>query len=71
MAWKSPEQGAATSVWAATSPLLDGRGGEYCEDCNVSPVVDNDSQADIGVVRRAMDSDRANQLWTLSNDLVG
>ena len=71
MAWKTPEQGAATSVWAATSPLLDDRGGEYCEDCNVSPIVDNDSQADIGVVRRAMDSDRANQLWTLSNELVG
>ena len=32
--WKTPEQGAATSVLVATSPLLDGVGGRYFEDCN-------------------------------------
>src|SRR5258707_4821937 len=32
--WKTPEQGAATSVLVATSPLLDGIGGRYFEDCN-------------------------------------
>ena len=30
--FKSPEQGASTTVWAATSPLLDGKPGVYCED---------------------------------------
>ena len=33
VAFKSPEQGAATIAWAATSPLLDGMGGVYCRDC--------------------------------------
>ena len=34
--FKSPEAGAATAVWAATSPLLDGLGGLYLEDCDVA-----------------------------------
>lgn len=70
MAWKSPEQGAATSVWAATSSLLDGRGGEYCEDCNVSPVVPDDELEDGGVAARAVDPTRAAALWALSEKLV-
>ncbi len=32
--WKTTEQGAATSVLVATSPLLEGVGGRYFEDCN-------------------------------------
>jgi hypothetical protein len=32
--WKTPEQGASTSVLLATSPPLDGIGGRYFEDCN-------------------------------------
>src|SRR5690606_24104443 len=31
--FKTPEQGAATSVWCATSLQLQGKGGVYCEDC--------------------------------------
>ena len=71
MAWKSPEQGAATSVWAATSSLLDGRGGEYCEDCNVSAVVADGELNEGGVVARAVDPARAATLWALSEKLVG
>lgn len=71
MAWKTPEQGAATSVWAATSALLDGRGGEYCEDCNVSAVVPDDELDDGGVAARAVDPARAATLWALSEKLVG
>jgi NAD(P)-dependent dehydrogenase (short-subunit alcohol dehydrogenase family) len=71
MAWKSPEQGAATSVWAATSPLLDGRGGEYCEDCNVSAVVTDGELNEGGVAARAVDPARAATLWALSEKLVG
>ncbi len=36
--FKTPAQGAATSLWAATSPLLDGRGGLYLEDCDIARV---------------------------------
>ena len=32
----TPEQGAATSVWTATSPQLNGVGGVYCEDCDIA-----------------------------------
>ena len=71
MAWKSAEQGAATSVWAATSPLLDGRGGEYCEDCNVSAVVTDGELNEGGVAARAVDPARASTLWALSEELVG
>ncbi len=34
--FKTTEQGAATSVWCATSPRLNGMGGLYCEDCDVA-----------------------------------
>jgi len=34
--FKTPQEGAATTVWAATSPLLEDRGGVYCEDCNIA-----------------------------------
>ncbi|MFE9401503.1 SDR family NAD(P)-dependent oxidoreductase [Streptomyces sp. NPDC006530] len=34
--FKTPEQGAATQVWAATSPRLAGLGGVYCEDCDIA-----------------------------------
>lgn len=71
MAWKSPEQGAATSVWVATSSLLDGRGGEYCEDCNVSAVVADGELNEGGVAARAVDPERASALWALSEKLVG
>ena len=39
--FKTPEQGAATTVWAATSPQLAGIGGVYCEDCDVAEPTDD------------------------------
>ena len=36
---KTPEQGAATQVYAATSPIVSGVSGAYFEDCN--PVIVN------------------------------
>src|SRR5262249_60497958 len=38
MKFKNVESGAATSVFAATAPELDGRGGVYLEDCHVAAV---------------------------------
>lgn len=71
--WKSVEQGAATQVWAATSDFLTGRGGLYCEDCDVSPIVDDDEVPvnGVGVARRAVDPERADRLWDLSVRLTG
>ena len=62
---KTPVQGAATSVWAATSPLLNGRGGVYLEDCNIAPVLDG-SPGRKGVAPYAIDPDLAESLWALS-----
>ncbi len=71
--FKSPEQGASTSLWAATSPQLDGMGGVYCEDCDVSTPTDPDSPFAryIGVDPHAVDRDEAARLWDLSADLTG
>ena len=69
---KTPEQGAATSVLLATSPLLDGIGGRYFEDCNEAEVVEPGSEesAAAGVATYALDHDNADRLWELSRDLI-
>ena len=71
--FKSSEQGASTSVWAATSPQLDGMGGVYCEDCDVSAPTDVDSPFAryLGVDAHAIDPDEAARLWALSAELTG
>ncbi len=68
---KSIEQGAATTVWCATSPQLDNIGGVYCADCDVSPIVENDSLQVNGVRRWAINPAMAEQLWMLSEKLAG
>jgi NAD(P)-dependent dehydrogenase (short-subunit alcohol dehydrogenase family) len=67
--WKTIPQGAATSVWAATAPELDAHGGAYLEDCHVATTT-NDEAADDGVRAYALDPDRADALWALSERLV-
>lgn len=67
---KSPQQGAATSVWAAARPELDGIGGVYCEDCEVS-LPQGEAAGNKGVAPWAMDPDAAERLWTLSERLTG
>jgi len=65
--WKTPEQGAATSVLLAASPLLDGISGRYFEDCNeAGPPVD----ARHGVAEYALDPDAAARLWQVSADTL-
>ena len=63
--FKSPTQGASTSLWAATSPQLDGIGGVYCENCDVAKRQDDsDKNARfIGVADWAVDSEEASRLW--------
>ncbi len=69
--FRSPEQGAATAVWAATSPALDGRGGDYLEDCAVAAVVPDGPQTTYGVRGYALDPDSAARLWAWSADVTG
>jgi NAD(P)-dependent dehydrogenase (short-subunit alcohol dehydrogenase family) len=71
--FKTPEQGAATSVWAATSPALSGMGGVYCEDCDVANPTDKESPLARyqGVDAHAIDKADAARLWELSAKLTG
>ena len=62
--WKTPEQGAATSILVATSPLLDGVGGRYFEDCNEAEI--GKLGARTGVAAYALDPEAATRLWQVS-----
>jgi NAD(P)-dependent dehydrogenase (short-subunit alcohol dehydrogenase family) len=68
--FKTPEQGAATEVWAATSPQLDGMGGVYLEDCDVAEVAPESGER-VGVKDYAIDPEQAQRLWALSAELTG
>lgn len=68
--FKSIQSGAATSVWAATSPLLEGRGGLYLEDCNIAEASAL-SGSEKGYLPYALDAGAAERLWTLSEQIVG
>ncbi|MFP8963155.1 SDR family NAD(P)-dependent oxidoreductase [Streptomyces nanhaiensis] len=72
--YRTPGQGAATQVWAATSPRLAGAGGVYCEDCDVAPLAreDGGDPGTAGGVRAyATDPEQAARLWELSAELTG
>jgi NAD(P)-dependent dehydrogenase (short-subunit alcohol dehydrogenase family) len=66
--WKTVEQGAATSVLVATSPLLDGIGGRYFEDCNEA--APNKPGSRFGVAAYALDPGAATRLWQVSLDTL-
>jgi NAD(P)-dependent dehydrogenase (short-subunit alcohol dehydrogenase family) len=68
--FKTIEQGAATTIWAAVSPQLNGKGGVYCEDCDIAPMVPADSKLNSGVRPWAVDKAAAEALWTLSEKLT-
>jgi NAD(P)-dependent dehydrogenase (short-subunit alcohol dehydrogenase family) len=67
---KSPQQGAATSVLLAASPLLEGIGGRYFADCNQATPVDHRPEGFIepatAVAPYALDPENARRLWELS-----
>ncbi|HXB09275.1 MAG TPA: oxidoreductase [Puia sp.] len=80
---KSIAQGAATSVWCATSPQLDGEGGVYCENSDIAPLITPEQETEalklsrprgskpLGVFRYAVDPVIAGRLWKLSEELTG
>jgi len=61
--FKTVEQGAATTVWCATSPQLRSLGGVYCENCDIAPVK---PEGDDGVRPHAIDPVLAQRLWAWS-----
>ncbi|MBO9546520.1 SDR family NAD(P)-dependent oxidoreductase [Caulobacter sp.] len=68
--FKTTEQGAATSVWAAVGSELEGVGGLYLEDCNQA-VPWSQERPWNGVMPHALDPESADRLWDLSVKTVG
>jgi NAD(P)-dependent dehydrogenase (short-subunit alcohol dehydrogenase family) len=70
--WKTPEQGAATTIWAAVAPELEGTGGKYLDNCAVATAWTQDGELPEGrYLPYAMDPDHADRLWALSERLAG
>jgi NAD(P)-dependent dehydrogenase (short-subunit alcohol dehydrogenase family) len=76
---KTIPQGAATTVWVATSRFLDGKGGLYCENCNIAPTMEAlarvggawDADGFAGVARYAVERENALRLWELTAKTLG
>ncbi|MGH2968775.1 MAG: SDR family NAD(P)-dependent oxidoreductase, partial [Solirubrobacteraceae bacterium] len=71
--FKTPQQGASTSTWAATAPALEGMGGVYCENCDIAEptIVGSATARTEGVDAHAIDPEVAARLWTVSAQLTG
>ena len=67
---KTIPQGAATSVWCATSPILNNIGGVYCENVEIAKLGVSDSIIG-GVNPYSLDEPNAKRLWQLSETLTG
>jgi NAD(P)-dependent dehydrogenase (short-subunit alcohol dehydrogenase family) len=75
---KTVAQGAATTVWCATSPLLNDLGGVYCEDGDIAELDEgniehnyNDPSSSRGVQPYSVDAENAKKLWKLSEEMTG
>jgi NAD(P)-dependent dehydrogenase (short-subunit alcohol dehydrogenase family) len=75
---KTIPQGAATTVWCATSPQLNGIGGVYCENADIAEIDEGNLNLNYdnpvtlrGVKPYSLDAESAKRLWTLSEELAG
>lgn len=75
---KTIPQGAATTVWCATSPELKDIGGVYCENCNIAEIDHgqiehryDDPSTIYGVQPYSIDPENAERLWKLSEEMTG
>ena len=72
MTLQSPEQGCSTTVWAAVSKTLEGKGGKYLERCRISvPSKKGYALIDPGHALHAYNEEDAKLLWQVTNRLVG
>lgn len=68
--FKTTEQGASTSVWAAVGPELEGIGGLYLEDCAQALPWSKENPRG-GVMPHALDRESAERLWAMSVETTG
>lgn len=75
---KTIPQGAATTVWCATSASLNHLGGLYCENCDIADLDEgniahlyNEPWTLRGVKEYSIDKEKAKQLWSLSEGMLG
>lgn len=69
--FKTVSQGAASTLWAATSRQLNDLGGVFIEDCNISHVVAANSHSKFGVRPWSIDDQDADRIWQLGEKLTG
>jgi NAD(P)-dependent dehydrogenase (short-subunit alcohol dehydrogenase family) len=67
---KTIPQGAATTIWCATSPLLNSIGGIYCEDADIATLSPGQEMS-AGVKAYSVDAANAKRLWQLTEELTG
>lgn len=67
---RSPDEGAASPLWAAVAPELAGRGGLYIEDCGIAPFWAPPLPPCWGVTRAALDPENASALWDEAHRLL-
>ena len=68
--FKTPTQGCTTSLWAATSPMLDEMPGVYCEDCDVAQLMGEDSLPYQHCAPHITVDEDAERLWEISETLL-
>jgi len=75
---KTIPQGSATTVWCATSPMLNNIGGVYCEDADIAELdlgniehKQEDFSTLRGVKPYSFDKENAKRLWKLSEEMLG
>jgi hypothetical protein len=75
---KTIPQGAATTVWCATNPMLNNIGGVYCEDCDITEIDHGNIEHKYdepstlrGVQPYSLDEANAEKLWDISEEMTG
>ena len=71
--FKSPSQGASTTIWCAVSSMLNDIGGVFCENCDIAKRkenIDESMRRYFGVADHAIDTEEAKRLWEETEKMI-
>ena len=71
--FKSPSQGASTTIWCAVSSMLNDIGGVFCENCDIAErkeYIDESMRRYFGVADHAIDTEEAKRLWEETEKMI-